>query len=138
MFQRIDFFADVNDLGAISVTVVLSKYFCANFAPLCTVSKTVRPRKIFVESIFITFWNICAALPRTRFDGRRVALTTVSATWEIRPLYNEWSSLWERGAWREYHESLCIPHRADWDTRTICIPSSKCDKYAWIIITDDS
>jgi len=84
----------------------------------CSFENCFRLRKIFIKDIFITFRNICSAL-HTRFDRRRVALTMVSTTWEIRPLYNEWSSLWERGAWREYHESLCIPHRSDWDTRMI-------------------
>jgi len=87
-------------------------------ATLCSSENRFRLWKIFIEDIFITFWNICCAL-HTRFDGRHVALTTVSATWEIRPLYNEWSSLWEREVQREYHESLCIPHRSDWDTRRI-------------------
>jgi len=46
---------------------------------------------------------------RTGCDRRRVALTMLSATWQIRPLYNEWSSLREREAQREYHEPSCIP-----------------------------
>jgi len=41
----------------------------------------------------------------------------LSATWQIRPLYNEWSSLREREAQREYHEPSCIPRGDEIETR---------------------
>lgn len=98
ILQWIDSSANKSDFGDQRDSIIMKTFLRERRvrAVLYIGSKSVRLWKIFIEEIFITFWNICCA-HYSRFDRWRVALTTLSATREIRPLYDEWN-LWEREA----------------------------------------
>lgn len=114
----------------------LSECFRTKPVSLRAASKTVRSREIFIEEIFITFWNICHAHTYT-LRGHQIWQAThgfddakCHSRDPIAPQRVEFACENEE-LQRAYHESLCIPQR--WflwriQLRHICI-ISRCDKY---------
>lgn len=89
--------------------IVISKHFCVE-SVLCIDSKRVCLWKIFIEEIFITFWNICCALQQiwqaTRgFDDAKCYSRDSTALQRVELVRTR----------SEYHESSYIPHRGDWE-----------------------
>lgn len=86
------------------------KTFLCRVRSLYRFECSVRLWKIFIEEIFITFWNICCALEQiwqaTRgFDDAKCYSRDSTAL--------RWVELVRTRS--EYHESSYIPHRGDWE-----------------------